>query len=326
MSNKKILGITVAAIITAGMLSACGTVADTDQKSNNTDVTEDTIVAEDTIETDEVIEEEPSFGLQDFEGLYCVTGTEEIEDYEVPYTYGVQFNGDGTGVCYGQDVVDITWNETEIHFADRTVPFVMEPGKLTFENITYDKIKGNFITPNPYDVDINNIDNGIYNAYIDKSGVNEDDGKFTISAELFTEESYDIVDINRMAEGDAIYINGSLQLVKSINRTDSGIININGGIENYGSALVAVDESNCFVYAGMDMERSYSRHGIASFSVNDDVRLVDNSDPSEEKDYTGSDAISALNAMLEDYPLTCYNCSITVENSEIVEIRRLYTP
>lgn len=320
MKKKVILGVAVASVASMGMLTACGNVAVSEQKNENVEV------AENITENDEAIIEENSFGLKDFEGFYCKTETEEIEDYEVTHTYGYQFNGDGTGVYYGQDVVEITWNETEIHFADSTESFKMEPGKLTVSDIVYDKISGNFITPNPCEVDVDNIENGIYYVYVDESGINENDGKYEIRAEIFTEDSYDIVDINRMAEGDVIYINGQLLPVNSIAKTDSGIIEINGGIENLGSALRAVDESNCFVYVGMDMERSYTRQGIASIAVSDNVKLIDSRNPAEEKEYTGSDAVSALKEIVKEYPLTCYDGLITVENSEIVEIHRMYRP
>ena len=102
--------------------------------------------------------EDTAFGLQDFEGFYCMTSTEEIDGFEVTYTTGYQFNGDGTGMCYAQDVVPFTWNETEIHFGDNTENFVMEPGKLTVGDITYDKIDGKLITPNPCVVDVDNIE------------------------------------------------------------------------------------------------------------------------------------------------------------------------
>lgn len=332
--KNKILTAVFASIISIVMLVGCGSAEE--QKNENTVVAENenTIENESTSEiddttTEEVVEEateEIAFGLQDFEGLYCITATEEIEDYEVTYTYGYLFNGDGTGKCYGQDEVDITWNETEIHYADRTETFVMEPGKLTVGDIVYEKIKGNFITPNPVEVNIDNIENGIYHAYIDESGISETDGKLMVRAEIYTEDSYDIVDINRMAEGDVIYINGVLLPVNSVDHTDSGIININGGVENNGSALVAVDESNCFVYAGMDMERSYTLHGMTNLSVSDNVKLTDKSDPTEDKEYTGNDAIAALKELVSDYPLNCHTCSIMVENGEIIEINRLYIP
>lgn len=344
MKKNNILGITAASIISIGMLSGCGNAASTEQKNENTSVTEETTIAEDTtvveettevenatsVENEDVVEgtDETSFGLKDYEGLYCYTGTDEIEDYEVTYTWGYQLNGDGTGVSYIQDVIDFTWNETEMHYADRTESFKMEPGKLTVGDmdIVFEKIDGNFITPNPCDVDVDNIANGIYHAYMGKNDIKETDGKYTIWTNVFTEDSYDIVDINRMAEGDVIYINELLLPVKSVDKTDSGIININGGIENNGSALIADDESNCFVYAGMDMERSYTNQGVTTLAVSDDVKLIDRRNPSEEKEYTGSDAISVLKELVEEEPLNRHNCSIMVENGEIIEITRLYTP
>lgn len=331
ISKKTIMTITAMFIISMGMLSACGSVASTEQKSENIAVTENENVpdnenAENVNEMTEPISEESTFGLKDYEGLYCMTATDVIEDYEVTYTWGYQLNGDGTGMYYGQDDVDITWNETEIHTASNTYDFTMEPGKLTVDGITYNKVEGNFITPDPCEVDVDNIENGIYHAYISEYGINENAGKLTVEAEINTVETYDIVDINRMAVGDVIYINGLLLPVNSIDHTDFGIININGGVENFGSALIAEDESNCFVHAGIDMEKSFTRHGIANLPVSENVKLIDQKHPDQVKEYTGNEAISVFKEIVHEEPLDCDNCTITVENGEIVEINRLYVP
>lgn len=293
MKNRIIPGVITASAILLTMLSACG---------------------------------KASFGLKDFEGLYCRTETEKIEGLDVTYTNGYLLNGDGTGMHYGQDNVEFTWNETELHFPDNTENFTMKPGKLTVGDLVYDKVKGNFITPEPIPVNIENIDNGNYYVSIDKAGISETDGKVTIKTEIFTEDIYDIVDVARMSEGDVIYINGRLLPVHSVTETASGIKEINGGVENNGSALRPVDESNCFVYAGMDMERSYTRRGIADLAVSENVRLIDNGDPAEEKVSIGSEAISALKEIAEDYPFTCHDGYLLVENGEIIEIHRTYRP
>ena len=334
MKKRTVLGVAASLVVSAGLLTGCGNTAATEPEKEELTVTDDTTDTEaEAAEADEnaAIEDEEaaweeSFGLQDYEGLYCATMTEEIEDYEVTYTYGYLFNGDGTGVHYGQDEIDFTWNETEIHFADSTESYVMEPGKLTVRDIVYDKIEGNYIMPNPCDVDTDDLADGIYHVYIDKSGIDESDGQLTVRAEIYTEDSYDIVDIHCMTEGDAIYIKGQLLPVRSVEQTDSGIIDINGGVENGGSALIAVDESNCFVYAGMDLERSYTLHGITTLAVSDSVKLIDKYDLSEEKEYAGAEAVSALKDIVEEYPLTCYDGTVTVENGEIVEIQRVYRP
>lgn len=323
--------ITAMSIISIGMLSACGNIAIKEQKNEKSEVAEDIIADDNTeiiknaAETEEPIEE-TAFGLKDYEGLYCMTATDEIEGYEVTYTWGYQFNGDGTGMYYGQDNLELTWNETEIHCGGHTETFTMEPGKLTVNGLTYDKVEGNFITPNPCEVDVDNIENGIYNVYISEYGVNEDAGRLMLNAEICTVETFDIADINRMAEGDVIYIDGVLLPINSIDYTKWGIININGGIENFGSALVAEDESNCFVHAGIDLEKSYKSHGMANLPVSDDVKLINQRNLPDVKEYTGSEAISLFNEMVQEGPLYCDNCSIMVENGEIIEITRLYTP
>lgn len=305
MTKKRIImAITVISIISMGMLTACGKTA---------------------IETEESTEES-SFGLKDYEGLYCATITDEIEGNNVTYTWGYQFNGDGTGMYYGQDNLELTWNETEIHCGGHAETFTMEPGKLTVNGITYDKVEGNFITPNPCEVDVDNIENGIYHIYVSDYGMKEDNGKLTLDVEINTVETFDIVDINRMAVGDVIYIDGVLLPINSIDQTTWGIININGGIENFGSALVAEDESNCFVHAGIDMEKSYKSHGIAKLPVSDNVKLINQRNLPDVKEYTGSEAISLFKEMVNEGPLFCDNCSIMVENGEIIEITRLYTP
>lgn len=305
MGNKNIiLSITIAFIISIGLLYGCGNVADVEQS------------------------EETSLGLQDYEGLYCMTTTEKIDGYafDMVCTYGYQFNGDGTGMYYGQDIVDFTWNETEIHFADCTENYAIESGKLTVNDVTYDKIEGNFIAPELCYVDVDNIDNGIYYVSIADSGISETDGKVIVNAEIYTVDSYDIVDVNRMAAGDVIYVDGELMPVETVDKLDSGAIEINGGIENMGCALRPEEESNCYVFFGMDDISSYTCKGIAELTLSDNVKLIDNSDPTEAKESTGSDVVPALKKLVENYPLSCYNCRIIVEEGAIVEINRMYTP
>lgn len=338
IKKRTIIGVAIAAIISMGVLCACGIATEQNTGDTTGAITENTTEAATDSTTDNTTDGATGgaaegasdaiiFGLQDYEGLYCKTETEQIEDYEVTSTFGYLLRGDGTGVCYGQDEVDFTWNETEIHFADRTEPFTMEPGKLTVENITYDKIEGKFIAPNPYYVDVENIEDGVYYAYIAEDGISETDDGLTIEAEIYTMDTYDIADISQMAKGDVIYVKGQLFPIDTIEKNDFGLININGGLENGGTALIAEEESNCFVFAGMDMQRSYTSQGITKLAVADNVKVTDNyDDPNVGKEYTGSDVVTVLKEMTADYPLNCDNCSIRVENGQIAEIHRIFVP
>lgn len=315
----KKISIILTTIIVMGMCFGCGGV----QPENTADATADDI---------ESLEEESSaFGLKDFEGFYYQTVTEEFDGFELISIYGYQFNGDGTGTCYGQDVIDITWNETEIHSGGNVVNYQMEPGKLTVHDevvgdIIYNKLSGNFVKPNSHAVDMDAIEDGIYPVDIYQDGVSMMDDVLSITAEIYTEETYDIAEIGQLAPGDILFINGMLYEINTVETSQYGSLEINGGLEEGGTSLRPHEESNCYMYFGMDDECSYSRQGIATIPVSAEVKLTDSSDLSGEKVYSGEEVKAALDLILSDDFLSRYNCRIRVENGSIVEISKMYRP
>ena len=58
----------------------------------------------------------------------------------------------------------------------------------------------------------------------------------------------------------------------------------------------------------------------------ENVKLIDQKHPDQVKEYTRNEAISVFKEIVHEEPLDCDNCTITVENGEIVEINRLYVP
>lgn len=272
-----------------------------------------------------------SFGLKDFDGLYCNNFTENFDGYDITYTYGYQLNADGTGVYYGQDTISITWNETELHVGDNVYTYDMEPGKLTVHedqntDNSYNKKEGKFIKPNPYKVDLNNVEDGIYSVAFKAANLKESNDKYTLPVTLYTEDTYDIVDIGQLAAGDTILVDGFLYVVDTVNTLDSGLKDINGGIEEGGTSLRPVDESNCYVFAGYNDIVSYTNQGDAELTLSPDVVLNDSTDPSNSKKCTGADAINTLKKMPEDDYVSYYNTKICVENGVVVEINRTYMP
>lgn len=331
--TKRIVTIILAALAAFSVLGCSA-----GQKATTTETLESTESGTDNNQND--VKEEPqmadnqsSFGLKDFEGFYYETITDEIEGFEVTSINGYLFNADGTGTYYGQDVIDMTWNETEIHSGGSVYTYQMEPGKLTIHDevigdITYNKLAGNFIKPEPYMVDIDAMDDGIYSAEIFKDSISETDGVLSIRTEIYTEEIYDIVEINQLAKGDILYIDGMLIEVNTIDTNKWGLLIINGGLEEGGVALKPYDESNCYMYCGIDEEVSYTRHGITTLPVSEDVILTDNStDPSVGTEYSGVEAVKeALDTILSEYILSEDNCKIRVEKGSIVEINKTYRP
>jgi len=317
---KKKIKIMLGLMLIASCISACGT------KSQETESKEVEVNFE-KIEDDT----NSSFGLKDFEGFYYQTNTEEIDGYSVTCTYGYQFNGDGTGTYYGQDNIDMTWNETEIHCGDQVYNYDMEPGMLTVHinqnsDEVYEKCKGKFIKPNPYNIDVENVEDGIYPANFNADDITEKDGNYTIKFSLYTEDTYDIVDIGQMTTGDIIFIGGSLIEVKTVDRSDAGYIEVNGGIEEGGTNLRSLEESNCYVFFGFDDISTYTNKGVVELAFSEAFKLIDESDPSDSKEYTGSEAVERLKELADNYLISQYSCRILVENGMVSEITNLFTP
>lgn len=333
---KKRLLIVLGLIMLAGTLVACGK---KEQASAEPEVTElediepvvtEPEATEEEDETSNVDDLGSSFGLKDFEGFYFHTYTENMDGYDVTYTYGYQFNGDGTGTFYAQDTVDITWNETEIHFDGYAYNYDMEPGKLTVHaddfDYEFEKAEGKVIKPNPYSVDVNNVPDGIYPASFISDDISDTDGKYKVSATIFTEDTYDIVDIGTMAEGDVLVVDGRLYVVNSINKLNSGLMDINGGIEEGGTSLISMEDSNCYVYSGFNDIRTYTNHGKADLELSNELKLTDNGDPAESKEYSGTEAIEQLKEIAKDYYISEHNLRIQIENGVVTEVNRYFMP
>jgi len=226
--------------------------------------------------------------------------------------------------------VDITWNETEIHFDSSACNYDMEPGKLTVHGETgdkvYEKTAGKFVKPNPYNVDVNNMTDGIFPACILEGAIKDSDSGMTLYSQIFTEDTYDIVDIGQMSEGDILYVDGSLMEVKSVDTNSYGTKLINGGLDEGGTDLRPVEESNCYVYFGYNDITSYTSQGFADFKVNADVKFIDNSEPSEEKVYSGKEVKDAVNEFVANHGLNEYNCKVMFENGEVTEINVVFIP
>ena len=325
MKKKLIPGLILAlwaALATAG----CGSdFSDTDAVADSDAAVTETAALETAEEA-----ADGSFGLQDFEGFYFETVTEEMEGVTLSTIYGYELEGDGNGTFYGQDNIKITWNETEIHFPDSVLTYDMEPGKLIVHNnegdVTYEKLEGSFIKPNDYDVDVTAPEDGTYPAEILSDSLAEIDGNLVINFGLYTEDTYDVVEVSQMAEGDMLYVDGRLLEVESAVENEYGGIDINGGMEGDGASLSADEESSCYRVFEVNDASAYTLQGQAALTISADAAYTDNCDPTVEKSYTGGDIKTALEADASEGGFTPYNCRITVTSGEITEISRIFTP
>ncbi|MEE0896083.1 MAG: hypothetical protein U0L88_00430, partial [Acutalibacteraceae bacterium] len=112
--------------------------------------------------------------------------------------------------------------------------------------------------------------------------------------------------------------------ITEVERTDSGLVRINGGEENGGFDLVSNDNT-VYYETGMNDIKAYYELGKATLPVSVDFEYIDESVlDSEAKTYYLGDFLTD-DAEIE-YNFTPNNTSIVIENGTIIKMNKVYMP
>jgi hypothetical protein len=155
------------------------------------------------------------------------------------------------------------------------------------------------------------------NTYVDE------DGHTQMELKIYTYDQYDMVDIANLKVGDILVrYSGEVEVI-SIEKSDSGRICINGGLENDGFDLVT-DDSGIYYEIGYNDVKNWYIIGAATLRISDDFKCVDSADPELGEVVIRPEDF--LNGGITNYDFTPYNTTVRVENGQIVEMNRVYTP
>ena len=162
--------------------------------------------------------------------------------------------------------------------------------------------EGKTVKPMVTEIDLAAPADGIYAAYFAPADLGDGQLKFTI----YTEDCYDIVDIDTLAVGDTI---------------------IAGGIDEGGFNLRPYDEDNCWKMALEDDYATWSEYGETTLPLADDVTFTDGWNIEKNPETTtGAEAVAgAITGTDMDY-FSPLNTTVRVEGGKIVEIVRAYMP
>ena len=154
-------------------------------------------------------------------------------------------------------------------------------------------------------------------AYVDEEGI------LRLDVKIYAYDKYDMVDIAMLEVGDTVVGYAGEVEVTSVERNDAGTVMINGGLEAGGFDLVTED-NGIFFETGFDDVKNWYEVGTATLRVSADMKGTDNADPEvgEVTLYPGD----LLNDSIENFHFTPFNTTVRVENGQIVEINRSYTP
>ncbi len=179
------------------------------------------------------------------------------------------------------------------------------------------------IMPLP-DTTMDNLTDAILSVSLEEGDAYVDDtGKMQMDLVIYSYDQYDMVDIAELKVGDTLVRHSGEVKVISKEQGENGRVFINGGLENEGFDLVT-DNSGIFYEMGFNDAKNWYPVGEATIRVSADFQGADRADLDlgEVTIYPGDFLIGAVT----NYDFTPYNTTIRVENGQIVEMNRVYTP
>ena len=184
---------------------------------------------------------------------------------------------------------------------------------------------GATISPLPTTIDMNALDNCTLAVSFEEGDAYVDDtGAMQLDVTVYTYDLYDMVDIANLKAGDIIVIQGNGVTVETVETLESGLVFINGGMENGGYDLWHNDSGVYFEH-GYNDAKSYYALGEATIRVSTEFEFVDSSDLDKgEVTYYPGDFLTDNAGIL--YHFVPNNTSIVVEGGQIIQMTRIYTP
>lgn len=181
------------------------------------------------------------------------------------------------------------------------------------------------ISPLPVTIDINNLNNCTVAVSFEKGDAYVDDtGVMRLKVKVYTYDLYDMVDIALLAPGDTILLRGEEVPVTDLVRTDSGAVQINGGLDVGGYELITTDNT-VFFETGYSDVKSYYELGEATLRVSADFLFTDKMDLDKgEVTYYPGDFLTDKAGIL--YYFSPHNTSIVIQDGQVITMERIYTP
>lgn len=191
-----------------------------------------------------------------------------------------------------------------------------------------------YIVPLPESLDIENIDDVMFNASIEN--ITEADGITTADITLYSMDLYDVVDISTMSNGDVINISGEDIEITEITEgnpvdfhDDQGprnVILINGGFEEGGAELIGYEGGTYRVF-GLDDHATYSELGRVNLEIAKDCLISDTSDLEQPDGITLTTAdLITLNDKEFDPGFNLLNTRVRIVDNKVIEINRWFIP
>jgi len=181
------------------------------------------------------------------------------------------------------------------------------------------------IAPLPVTIDITELEDCTVAVSLEEGDFYADEtGAIMMDVTVYVYDVYDMVDVSLMKEGDIILRNQEELPISSIERNESGLILINGGLDKGGFELFT-EENTVYYEQGYSDLKSYYALGSVSLPVSPDFIYNDASDLDKDAVlFRSEDFLSDAGNI--DYHFNANNTTIQIEDGYVTAMTRVYMP
>ena len=253
------------------------------------------------------------------------------EDSLVMVLDGVDMKSGASNSTSGSFTVDMDWDEGDLNFAALAVSdaggstgAAWLSNTVTFENAARPAEKT--IAPMAYDIDVNNLPDGVYPVSFDRGDVlSGASGIYMNSVHIFTQDWYDLVDVSTLKVGDTIIVEGEEVPVLSLEETEYGI-DVNEEQDARAFYLRSEEDANGYTVHGLDDLTTFTEQGVTTLVVDASATFTDAWDiESEPVTVNAEGIVEAMQTSANDM-FVPYNTTVRIEGGRVVEINRVYVP
>ena len=182
------------------------------------------------------------------------------------------------------------------------------------------------VAPQARNIDVNHLEDGVYPVAFDRGDVSRGaSGIYMNAVHIFTEDWYDIADVNALKPGDTLVADGQTIQVTSVEGSDP--VRVNGGMDaEDGVDLIPVPNTNGYRFNGLSDVSAYTEHGVTTLVIAPSATYTDSSDIDGAPVEAGYDGIVEAMQSSELDTFDQYNTTVRIESGKVVEIRRVYVP
>ena len=181
------------------------------------------------------------------------------------------------------------------------------------------------VSPLPVTIDMNNLTDCTVAVSFNKGDAYVDDnGAMQLKVKVYTYDLYDMVDIAMLTPGDTIILRGEEVLITDLVRTDSGAVQINGGLDMGGYELIT-NENTVYFETGYSDAKTYFELGETILPVSGDFIFTDNADPEGNANTFSFEDLST-DKVAYIYGFDPNNTRIVIEDGAVTQMERVYTP